>query len=327
MIMTFGSAMELLLSISALILTVGVLFPVTRIYRRWNTSTEDERPELEKTFYLAFAAVIIILGIRLFLVPLYFWTMQGFVPMIPGAMCLWGVFDSVPEVTWGSLLLKFVLPVVFIGWLLLSFINGKCKTHPLMHNMMAFFIAIVPLVLIDSILDIYVFSKITPLQVSCCSDAIDVGTRPVPGIIAGLSGQSFLIVAFLSISAIYTLLLFISLKHNKAHLLSLILSIPLAAVLVLTITEALTPWLLNLPFHHCPFCLFFEHPLSILFTGLIWFGLATPWLLLITNRLGRENSESKNAETQTKKSILTYAGFSMVIALALIAVDLMMVFT
>ena len=142
--------MELLLSISALILTIGVLLPVTRIYRRWNTSTEAERPELEKTFYLAFAAVIIILGIRLFLVPLYFWTMQGFVPMIPGAMCLWGVFDSVPEVTWGSLLLKFVLPVVFIGWLLLSFINGKCKTHPLMQNMMAFFIAIVPLVLIDS---------------------------------------------------------------------------------------------------------------------------------------------------------------------------------
>jgi len=325
--MTFGSAMELLLSISALVLTIGVLFPVTRIYRQWNTSTEAERPELEKTFYLAFAAVIIILGIRLFLVPMYFWTMQGFVPMIPGAMCLWGVFDSVPEVTWGSLLLKFVLPVVFIGWLLLSFINGKCKTHPLMQNMMAFFIAIVPLVLIDSAIDIYVFSKITPLQVSCCSDAIDVWNRPVPGVISGISGQTLIVVAFLSLAAFYTLFLFLALKRRIGHALTLVLSIPLAAVLVLTITETFTPWLLNLPFHHCPFCLFFEHPLSILFTGLLWFGLATPWLLLITNRLGRENTESKNVETQTKKSMLTYAGFSMVIALALIAVDLMMVFT
>jgi hypothetical protein len=325
--MTFGSAMDLLLSISALVLTVGVLLPVTRIYRRWNTSSEEERPELEKTFYLAFAAVIIILGIRLFLVPLYFWTMQGFVPMIPGAMCLWGVFDSVPEVTWGSLLLKFVLPVVFIGWLLLSFINGKCKTHPLMQNMMAFFIAIVPLVLIDSVLDIYVFSKITPLQVSCCSDAIDVWTRPVPGIISGISGQTLLVLGFLLIAALYTLFLFLSLKRNVGHVLSLIMSIPLAAILVLTITETFTPWFLNLPFHHCPFCLFFEHPLSIFFAGLIWFGLAIPWLLLITNRLGRENVESQNVEDHLRKTILTYAGISMIISLALIGVDLLIAFS
>jgi hypothetical protein len=327
LIMTFGSAMELLLSISALVLTIGVLLPVTKIYRRWNISTEAERPELEKTFYLAFAAVIIILGIRLFLVPLYFWTMQGFVPMIPGAMCLWGVFDSVPEVTWGSLLLKFVLPVAFIGWLLLSFINGKCKTHPLMQNMMAFFIAIVPLVLIDSALDIYVFGKIAPIQVSCCSDAIDVGTRPVPGVIAGISGQTLLVSVFLLLAALYSLFLFLSLKRNIGHALTLVLSIPLAAILVLTITETLTPWLLNLPFHHCPFCLFFEHPLSILFTGLLWFGLATPWLLLITNRLGKENGESKNVEAQMRKSILTYAGISMIISLALICMDLLIAFS
>jgi ABC-type uncharacterized transport system fused permease/ATPase subunit len=134
------------------------------------------------------------------------------------------------------------------------------------------------------------------------------------------------VIGFFIVAALYTLLLFLSLKHKSGHILALILSIPLAAVLVLTITETFTPWLLNLPFHHCPFCLFFGHPLSIIFTALIWFGLATPWLLLITNRLGRENVESTNFEAHMRKNLLLYAGLSMVIALALISVDMLIVF-
>jgi len=323
LIFTFGSAMELLLSISALILTIGVLLPVTRIYRRWNISSEAERPELEKTFYLSFAAVVIILGIRLFLVPLYFWTMQGFVPMIPGAMCLWGVFDSVPEVSWGSLLLKFIVPAAYIGWLLLAFINNKCKTHPLMVNMMGFFIAIIPLVLIDSISDIYVFSAITPTEVNCCTSAIDVGNRPLPALIGGVSGQMLLVGIFLSVAAAFAVSLFLALKYKVAHWTSLALSIPLAAIFVVTITEVFTPWLLRLPFHHCPFCLFFDHPLSILFTALLWFALASPWLILITSRLGKENDESITYEVSLKRTILTYSSIAMLVSLGIIAADIL----
>jgi hypothetical protein len=55
--------------------------------------------------------------------------------------------------------------------------------------------------------------------------------------------------------------------------------------------------------------------------------LAAPWLLLITNRLGKENVESKNVEAQMRKSILTYAGISMVISLALIGMDLLIAFS
>jgi ABC-type uncharacterized transport system fused permease/ATPase subunit len=324
--MTFGSAMDLLLSIGALALTIGIIIPVARIYRSWSRSDEEERHELEKAFYLTFSAVVIILGIRLFLIPLYFWTMQGFVPTIPGAMCLWGVFDALPGVTWGSLFLKFLLPVAYIGWLLLSYINGKSKTNPLMQNMMAFFIIISPLVLIDSITDIATFSQMQPVQVNCCSDAIDVWNRPLPMMIGGLSGQTVLLLVFLLLSALFAMLLFLALKYRAAHLGATILSLPVAGLLVLTITEVFTPWLLNLPFHHCPFCLFFLHPFAIVFTALFWFALASPWLVWITKKMGRENAESEETETRLRKTILTYSGTAMLVALAIVAVDVLIAF-
>jgi hypothetical protein len=300
--------------------------PASRIYRRWTRSDEEEKHELEKAFYLTYSAVIIILGIRLFMIPLYFWTMQSFVPMVPGAMCLWGVFNALPSVTWSSLFLKFLLPVAYIGWLLLLYINGKCKTHPLMQNMVAFFIIIAPLLLIDSATDILTFSQMSPVQVNCCSDAIDVGTRPVPALIAGLPGQTVLVLVFFLLSAVLALSLFLAYKHKAAHWGALILSIVVGGILVLAITEAFTPWLLNLPFHHCPFCLFFLHPLSIVFTAMFWFALSTPWIVLITNKLGRENPESIEAEGHLRKTILTYSAIALIIALAILSVDLLLAF-
>jgi hypothetical protein len=318
--------MALLLSISALILTIAMLFPVAKIFHRWNTSSQEEKSQLEKVFYLAFAAVAIILGIRLFLVPLHFWTMQSFVHMIPGAMCLWGVFDAVPGFAWGGLLLKFVLPIVYIGWLLLAYINNKCRTHPLMQNLMAFFIITAPLVLIDSAVDIFTFSEISPVQVNCCTSAIDVGNRPIPVLIGGVSGQLLLAAGFFAVAAAFAASLFLALKYRFAHWISLVLSIPLAALLVVTITEVFTPWILRLPFHHCPFCLFFQHPLSIIYASLLWFALASPWLILIISKLGRENEESKNYEAKLKRTILTYSIIAVLVSLCIIAADILVAF-
>ena len=132
-----------------------------------------------------------------------------------------------------------------------------------------------------------------------------------------------LVAIFFSVAAAFAVSLFLALKHKVAHWTSLALSIPLAAIFVVTITEVFTPWLLNLPFHHCPFCLFFEHPLSILFTALLWFALASPWLLLITSRLGKENDESKTYEVSLKRTILTYSSIAMLVSLGIIAADIL----
>ena len=105
--------MVLLLSACAVVLVVGLLDATYRVFRQWKKSSLEERYELEKDFYLIFAAACIVLAIRLSIVPIYFWTMQALVPMIPGAMCLWGVFNALPELAWPALGLKFFLPTLY----------------------------------------------------------------------------------------------------------------------------------------------------------------------------------------------------------------------
>ena len=314
--------MDLLLSVGAALLTVGVLVPAVRIFRGWTKCDEEEKQSLEKAFYLAFSGIVVILLIRLFLVPIYFWTMQGFVPMIPGAMCLWGVFEAVPA-AWGALLLKFVLPVVYLGWMLLYYIDSKSKTHPLMQNMMAFFVIISPLVLIDSGVDVLVFSEISPVQVGCCSSAIDVGPQPVPGAIGALSGQMQLLIIFFLMAGVFCLLLFAAIKSRVASWAALALSLPLAGVYVLNMTEVLAPWLLHLPFHHCPFCLLQDHPLAVVFTTLIWFAIAAPWLTMITGKIGHETIETAETEKKLRSVLLKTAAVAVLMSLIIIAVDIL----
>jgi len=325
--LTFGAAMNFLLSVCGLLLTLGVIGTAFKIFKRWNNSDDEERHTLEKGFYLTFSVVMVVLAIRLFLVPLYFWNMQSFVPLVPGAMCLWGVFNALPEGTWISLFLKILLPAAYLSWLLLAKINSSCRTNPLIKNLMVLFIILTPFLMIDFSTEIYVLSQLSPVEVTCCSSAIDVGTRLVPGSIGAVSGQTLLLIILFAYSLLYVASLLLSTKHRVARLNTLVITIPIGVLFAVTITETLTPWLLRLPFHHCPFCLFFLHPLSLVFTALFWFGLATPWLTLVTRRLGRSNTEAKEAEDHLSKTLTSYAAFAIVIALALMLVDVLTVFS
>ncbi len=325
MIFTFGSSINLLLSICALIATLGVLGTAYKIFRRWNESDDETRHDLENGFYLTFSVVLVVLSIRLLLIPLYFWNMQSFVPLIPGAMCLWGVFNAFPEVTWLSLFLKLILPILYISWMLLSRINSSCRTNPLIRNLMVLFLLLAPALLFDFVAEILILFNLSPVEVSCCSNAIDVGTRPVPVMVGGVSGQVLLLLIFFAYSILFSISLALSIKNRAVKWNSLALTIPLGIVITVMITETLTPWLLRLPFHHCPFCLFFQHPLSLIFILLFWFGLATPWLTLITHKLGRTNSEAKEIQSRMNETLTTYASLAMIIGLALVLVDILIV--
>jgi hypothetical protein len=104
--------------------------------------------------------------------------------------------------------------------------------------------------------------------------------------------------------------------------LSMILSVVLIVGFTITTTEVLAPWLLNLPFHHCPFCLLFLHPPSIIFTVLYWIGLAAPWLLAIVSSFrGYESMEDLGIAFNVKMSQL--ASVAVASSLFMILVDML----
>ncbi len=321
MIWTTSAILQLILSITAVVLVMIAGWKALQIYRKWDIVDQEERYNLEKGAYLTSTAVVIALGIRIFMVPLYFWTMQGFIPSIPGAMCLWGVFNAIPALAWTDLFIKLALPVVYLGWLFVAYINSKGGLNSAMKGLMGFFLLASPLVLLDSGLDIGIMLGITPVEVSCCSNAIDVGPRPLPAAIGDFSGQSILLIAFLIVSVVFAIML--SRAHlNRGMLVgSAILSLVLTIGFTVTATEVLTPWLLNLPFHHCPFCLLFLHPISVIFSVLFWVGLATPWLILIVSSFkGYELMNVLGASFNVK--LAQVASISVAASIFMIVVDI-----
>lgn len=318
MIMTFGTAMVLLLSSCAALLGLVAIKPSVRIFRRWRKADEEERYKLEKEFYLTYVVVYIVLGIRLFVVPLYFWTMQSLVPMIPGSMCLWGVFNAMPALSWPALALKFLFPVLYVGWLILARINDTCKRNPLMRSLMGFYVVMAPLLIADSVVDLAIFLKLTPVAVTCCTSAIDVGPRPIPALIMGIGGQTFILGVFTGLSTTFAATTFLSLRYQKFEWGSRIISVVLIPMSILSMTEALAPWILQTPLHHCPFCLLYHSPGTILFVALFWYALAVPWWALLTRKASRSDQEAEAVEKSVRKTLWTTSGSAAIIGLVII---------
>jgi len=321
LIITTSAVLQLILSASAILLVVIAAWKALRIWRKWDKVNQEDKYALEKDSYLASTAVFIALGIRLFMVPNFFWTMQGFVSSIPGAMCLWGVFDALPNLAWSDLFIKIVLPIIYIGWILVAILNSKSGMNSAMRGLMAFLLLASPLAILDSMIDIQILLNIKPVEVNCCSNAIDVGFRPIPAAIGSVSGQTILLITFLVSSLIFVMMLLLARKSRFWLIISLVASIVLALGFTLTLTEVLTPWLLNLPFHHCPFCLLFLHPPAILFTVLYWIGLSTPWLILIMAAF-RRYPALESLEEEFRGRLGGLSSVTMTAAVFMIAVEI-----
>lgn len=326
MIMTFGTAMVLLLSACAVVLGFVAIRPAIRIFRGWRKADEEERYELEKQFYLTLTVVYVILGIRLFVVPLYFWTMQSLVPMIPGAMCLWGVFNASAPLSWPALFLKFLFPIAYGGWLILARINNACKKNQLMTNLMGLYVVMGPLLIADSIIDLAIFLNLEPVQVSCCTSAIDVTPSPIPALVFGIGGQAFLLAMFAGLSMAYSLTTFLCIRYEKFEWVSRIISLILVPTMILTIIEVLTPWILQTPLHRCPFCLLMHAPGTVLFVAFFWYALACPWWALLTRKMGRVDADSEVIEKSVRSTLWTTAGLATIIGSAVIFTHVAMAF-
>ncbi len=92
MILNVFTISEIFIGIISLILMTGGGSLALILAIRWSgASTMEERSEIEKKSHLVLLVAVVVLGIRLFNWPLFYATLQSFVPDIDGAMCIFGV--------------------------------------------------------------------------------------------------------------------------------------------------------------------------------------------------------------------------------------------
>lgn len=139
-----------------------------KVYENIKDASAEKKYELEKDFSLVSTVGWLVLSTRVLAIPLFWVTVISLIPSVPGAMCEFGVLQAGYPFSWINLVLKLFTMFAFGGWLFFDFFNRKLKDSPLMGTISKGFLLLLPLLLIDAILDIAFFASLNPLVVTCC---------------------------------------------------------------------------------------------------------------------------------------------------------------
>jgi hypothetical protein len=158
------------LAIAVFALVVGsyAALKANKIESRSQSTSNEQRYEMEKDFQLVSTVGWMTLGTRILAIPLFWLTAISLIPSVPGAMCEYGVFQAGAPWSWADLGLKIFTMFAFGGWLFYDFMNRKLKGSQLMNSVSRGFILLMPLLFIDALLDLLFFGSLKPLVVPCC---------------------------------------------------------------------------------------------------------------------------------------------------------------
>jgi hypothetical protein len=269
---------------TVVVLVIGVLSLVIALYGGYLSFSiienlkgdEESKHSSEQAYYLLGMIGIIVLVARILNVPIFFWMIQSLVPYCPGAMCSYGVINVGYPYSLVALILKIFLPFVYGLWLVTEISNRTQPMLPLIGSLARSFVLILlPLVLIDSAIDVMLVSSIRPVYAPCCSSVYDVDPPFSP---SALFGPQFgMLIVLITIIAAISLIVIQWFEERRLPLskVSLVLAGITALLYLITLHDTLAPLVLGLADHHCPYCLFQEFPDTAVFAGLFWIGIAS----------------------------------------------------
>ena len=307
MILNAFSITELFLSSLSLILWVWAAAGAGVLARRWRRASSPEaRQAVEEKSLLLMLVTVIACGLRFFNWPLFYATLQSFVPDIDGAMCIFGVTQVERFFTGLAEALKPVSFFLMGGWLSLHFLDQRTQTSPLMGRKLLFLTLVSALAAAESLADLSVVIGIAPgRMVSCCTTVTDVLERPsrmLPRSILGQGYRSWLEIGYYASNLGLLGLLWIyyrlagegGLRFRRLLGGSLCLwALANAALFLLTQIEVHAPRIMGLPFHHCLYCLWQYVPDTVLMYLLFIVGTSAAGWAFLLDLLGRK------AETET----------------------------
>jgi hypothetical protein len=289
---------------TVVVLVIGVLSLALALYGGFvsvsviegQAGNQEEQHTSEQRYYLLGMIGVVVLVARLLNVPIFFWMLQSLVPYCPGAMCVYGVVNVGSPYSTLSLMMKLILPFIYGLWIVFEFSNRKQPKLPFTRNLArSFLLALLPLVLVDSALDVLLVASIRPVYAPCCSSVYDINPPFSPSAIFG-PGISMLIVLLTVIGTLVLISVqWFSNKSKHVPIATLILSLIISLLYLVTLHDTLAPIVLGLTDHHCPYCLFQEFPDTAFFAGLFWIGVASAgWRASLEMVWGRSENESDN---------------------------------
>jgi hypothetical protein len=225
------------------------------IVRGWDLSSGSERQlQLERRTYLVSTLLRWVLAFELVSVFLYVYTADALAPLFTGAMCAAGSLKA-GSGGYAVLVLKLVGFVAAGLWLVLNAADERGRDYPLVRRKYGALLAIAPLLVAEAWLLFGYFGSLRPNVItSCCGSLFSQAGTGVGSDLAALSHRAA--AAGLMGTAGGSVLAALAFRRwawagwALALLSAAALPVSLAAVV-----SWISPYVYELPTHHCPFCI------------------------------------------------------------------------
>jgi len=171
-----------------------------------------------------------------------------------GAMCAAGTLN-VNGYGYPALVLKIVNFMLAGAWLSVNYVDNRAYDYPLVRKKYLFLLIITPLVLAETAALANYFLRLDPAIItSCCGSLFSANTGSITSEIVSLPAKPLGIFFGLSIVAAIASGLFFYFRGKGAYLFSVIAAATFV-VAVLSLISFISPYIYELPTHHCPFCI------------------------------------------------------------------------
>lgn len=212
-------------------------------------ATTQEQYSLEKKSYLGATVVKYIFYIKIPLFIFFIFILEKLSLILPGAMCATGVVNA-SEYGIYLLILKLINIYFFAYWIFLHREDMHQERTPFMRLKFGIFIILYFLLLSEIVLEaLFFFSIDVEKLVDCCGVVFSSSDGTY---MARLIGAPFWMQAFSLYFLFFTMLAVYILRYKKVFAFMNVLFLVTALV---TLVGAFSPYVYELPTHHCPFCL------------------------------------------------------------------------
>ena len=226
-----------------------------QILRRWDLKSGSElQLAIERKTYLISTLLAYAFGFELLSLFLYIFAAEQLHSFFVGAMCAAGSLYVNPY-GYPTLILKLFNFLLAGIWLIVNYVDNQGEDYPLIKIKYVFFLLLVPLILLETVLQANYFLRLKPdIITSCCGTLFSTGSSVLP------SGMDFFPKVPAKAAFYVTLSLtigsgFYFFLKGRGGLLFSGLSALALLVSIGSIFSFISLYIYELPTHACPFCL------------------------------------------------------------------------
>ena len=226
-----------------------------QIVRKWDLASGSElQLTLERKTYLISTLLAYAFGFELLAFFLYIFTADQLHSFFVGAMCAAGSLYANPY-GYPTLIVKLVSFLLVGIWLILNYVDNRAYDYPLIRKKYSLLLLLVPLVLMETVLQANYFIRLEPnIITSCCGTLFSIDTYALPVEMSALPTIAAKIGLYTIIFLTVGSGIFYFVKGKGGYLFSGITALALL-MSVLSVLSFISSYIYELPTHHCPFCM------------------------------------------------------------------------